>query len=222
MRFRAALDDGEHGVAAREIDIADIGQSCGPRLGMLLTAPGKTSQTPTVPTVSIAPVALAAASTASAISAAARNASRRSGISTAPAWPPSPSISISQGGGRGDGGDDAERDAGAFQQRTLLDVQFDEGVIVAGGQRAPTPADRRSRRRREPHRGLRHRASLSAAARAGSSVPESRRLPRQPMPKRVGSSEVKRISSMERRGRKPARCSARIASSAPSTPTVPS
>ena len=34
--------------------------------------------------------------------------------------------------------------------------------------------------------------------------------------------EVKRISSIERRGRNPARCSARIASSPPSTPTVPS
>ena len=50
---------------------------------MLLTAPGNSSQTPTVPTVSIGPVESAACSTASASSAAARNASRRPGISLA-------------------------------------------------------------------------------------------------------------------------------------------
>ena len=37
-----------------------------------------------------------------------------------------------------------------------------------------------------------------------SSAPASRRLPRQPMPKRVGSSDVKMISSIDRRGWKPA------------------
>jgi len=64
------------------------------RLATLLTAPGKTSHTPVVATVSILPLDFAAASIASAISAAARNASWRSGIRTAPAWPPSPSIKI--------------------------------------------------------------------------------------------------------------------------------
>ena len=33
-------------------------------------------------------------------------------------------------GGRGDGGDDAEWDAFALEQRALLDVQFDPGVVV--------------------------------------------------------------------------------------------
>ena len=42
------------------------------------------------------------------------------------------------------------------------------------------------------------------------------------MPKRVGSSDVNISSSIDRRGRRPDACSARIASSAPSTPTVPS
>ena len=48
------------------------------------------------------------------------------------------------------------------------------------------------------------------------------RLPRQPSPKRVGSSAVKLMSSTGRRGRTPAARSARIASSPPSTPTTPS
>ena len=64
------------------------------REGMLLTAPGKTSQTPTVPTVSIAPVDLAAASSARISSAAAASASLRPGISLPPACPPSPSITM--------------------------------------------------------------------------------------------------------------------------------
>ena len=42
------------------------------------------------------------------------------------------------------------------------------------------------------------------------------------MPNRVGSSDVNSTSSMLRRGTKPSACSATIASSAPSTPTVPS
>ena len=35
-------------------------------------------------------------------------------------------------GGRGDGGDDAEGDAFAFEQRALLDVELDPGVVVVG------------------------------------------------------------------------------------------
>ena len=42
------------------------------------------------------------------------------------------------------------------------------------------------------------------------------------MPKRVGSSEVSWMSSMDRRGRRPLRFKARMASSPPITPTVPS
>ena len=42
------------------------------------------------------------------------------------------------------------------------------------------------------------------------------------MPKQVGSSAVKITSSMDRRGWNPLDCRARIASSPPSTPTVPS
>ena len=44
----------------------------------------------------------------------------------------------------------------------------------------------------------------------------------QPMPKRVGSSEVKTRSSMERRGVKPDSLRERMASRPPRTPTVPS
>jgi hypothetical protein len=64
--------------------------------------------------------------------------------------------------------------------------------------------------------------SRNAAARAGASDPQSSRLPRQPMPKRVGSSAVKITSSIDRRGVWPARISARMASRPPSTPTTPS
>ena len=55
-----------------------------------------------------------------------------------------------------------------------------------------------------------------------SSNPAIMRLLKQPMPKRVGSSAQNEISSIDRCGRKPALCNARIASSPPSTPTVPS
>jgi len=53
-------------------------------------------------------------------------------------------------------------------------------------------------------------------------VPDRRRLPRQPTPKRVGSSEVKWISSIERMGRNPLALRDRMASSPPRTPTTPS
>ena len=99
------------------------------RLGMLLTAPGKTSQMPTVATVSIARWTSRAASTASAISAAARKRRGDRGISTAPAWPPSPSISICKLAGAAMAVTTPSGMSGAFEQRTLLDVQFDEGVI---------------------------------------------------------------------------------------------
>ena len=63
-------------------------------LGILLTAPGKTSHIPTVATVSIAPLVRAAFSIARISSDAAHRASRRSGMSTAPACPPAPSIEM--------------------------------------------------------------------------------------------------------------------------------
>ena len=47
-------------------------------------------------------------------------------------------------GGRGDAGDDAERNAFALEQRTLLDVQLDPGVIVVRRQSARRRAARRS------------------------------------------------------------------------------
>src|SRR6516165_1468494 len=64
------------------------------RLGMLFTAPGNTSHTPTVATASIEPLVRASFSTARINSAAAHKASLRSGINTAPACPPKPSIKI--------------------------------------------------------------------------------------------------------------------------------
>ena len=52
-------------------------------------------------------------------------------------------------GRRGDGGDDAEGDAFALEQRALLDVQLDPGVVVVGrqahgGERAVKPAAART------------------------------------------------------------------------------
>ena len=97
---------------------------------MLLIARGKISQTPVVPTLSMAPVDFAAASTASAISAAARNASRRSGISTAPACPPLSFNVDPQAGRRRDRRHHTDRQFRAFQQRTLLDMQFDKRIVI--------------------------------------------------------------------------------------------
>jgi len=76
--------------------IADATEATAARRGVTvhteMTAPGNTSHTPVVATVSTLPLDFAAASAASAISEAARNASWRSAMRTAPAWPPSPSI----------------------------------------------------------------------------------------------------------------------------------
>ena len=76
-----------------------------------------------------------AASTASAISAAARNASRRSGMSTAPAWPPSPSIWILRLAGAAMAVTTPKRNAALFEAWTLFDMQLGEGRIIALGQR---------------------------------------------------------------------------------------
>src|SRR5215467_10444789 len=64
--------------------------------------------------------------------------------------------------------------------------------------------------------------SVSLAAASADNVPESKRLPKHPMPKRVGSSEVNTSNSMECFGRKPERRNARMASRPPNTPTMPS
>ena len=108
-----------------------------------------------------------------------------------------------------------------LEQRTLLDVQFDERFVVAARQfhffeRRVYPALRRTSSSDAP--------SLSTSFRAASGVivPDSSRLPRQPIPKRVGSSDVNMSNSIECFGRKPQRCNERIASSPPSTPTTPS
>ena len=69
---------------------------------------------------------------------------------------------------------------------------------------------------------VRFSRSFMLSAVSGSSADDIKRLPRQPTPKRVGSSDVNRINSSDRRGQKPDRLSARNASIAPSTPTVPS
>ena len=58
-------------------------------------------------------------------------------------------------------------------------------------------------RERRHSSSVRPLSSASAAARSGESAPESRRLPRQPMPKRVGSSAVKTTISIDRRGWNP-------------------
>ncbi len=88
----------------------------------------------------------------------------------------------------------------AFQQRALFDVQFDEGGVVARCQ------DGRFERAGETGRRAQFDRACDLHGRAGGDphrkfrVPASRRLPRHPMPKRVGSSEVKSTSSMERVG----------------------
>ena len=100
------------------------------RLGILLTAPGNTSQIPTVATVSTAPLLRAALSIARISSAAAQRASRRSGIRTPPACPPAPSIAIAQAGRSGNARHDSERRPLTFQYRALFDVQLNERLVV--------------------------------------------------------------------------------------------
>ena len=155
MASARLLDDGEHGVAAGEIDVADIDQDAD-AAGDAVDRAGKD---------------LADADGADGIDRsgalsggfhrqrdlgggqkgiAAIGHEHRAGVAAF-------AFDLeSQGGGRGDCGDDAERDAGAFEQRALLDVQFDEGVIVIAGQRDRRPAGRRSRPRCGPRRGWRH------------------------------------------------------------------
>ena len=89
---------------------------------------------------------------------------------------------------RGDGRDDADGNAGPFEQGALFDMQLDEGGKISRGQpdvgqltlKSGGPAD------------VVERASLGVSAAPSSTsavkLPARARLPRQPMPNRVGSS----------------------------------
>ena len=126
-----------------------------------------------------------------------------------------------QAGRRGNVRDQADIDAFLLEQRALLNVQLDELVEAARGhgdgfKRAVNPACVRSSSR------LRPSLSRRASGLLRSEHVAIMRLPRQPMPKRVGSSAVKITSSMERRGLNPSCCRTRMASRPPSTPTHPS
>ena len=165
------------------------------------------------------PLATAAASTASTISAAAR--ARRDGPASARRRRVRPPLRFRRKAGRRrDRRDDADRDALALEERSLLDVQFDERRVCISAQpdvveRAEKPAS--------PPDLVESPASRVRDRRSSAGIePPKRRLPMQPRPNRVGSSLVNITSSIDRRGRKPAACSARMASSPPSTPTVPS
>ena len=131
-------------------------------------------------------------------------------------------------GGRGDAGDDADGDAFAFEEGALFDVEFDPGVVVVGraalteASGPVKPAAVADLRRGFGRCRLVRRLRGGCRRGSGSRVPERRREPMQPMPKRVGSSEVNMTSSMERRGWRPLRLRARMASRPPRTPTVPS
>ena len=142
------------------------------------------------------PVAFAAASTASTISAAAHRASLRSGISTAPAWPPSPRQLHAQRCRGRDGRDGADGHLLALQERPLLDVQLDEGGVMAG--RQAHVGERTAASRHAPHLVERHAVGILERSRgvAAESEPLRSRLPRQPMPNRVGSSLVNMSSSI--------------------------
>ena len=140
------------------------------------------------------------ASTASAISAAARNASCRSGISTAPAWPPWPFDEQPQARRRRNRGDDADVVTVALEHRSLLDVQFDEARRSISMQ--THFAERAAEPGRLPHVVERPAVGVAEALvrHQGRANPDIRREPRQPSPKRVGSSDVNIRTSIERRG----------------------
>ena len=98
---------------------------------MLLTAPGKTSHTPTVATVSREPLDRAPCSTAKAISAAARKHRGDRGISTAPGVPALAFDGYFEAGRRGDRRDHSQRHIVLLEQRSLFDVHFNEGGIIS-------------------------------------------------------------------------------------------
>ena len=192
------------------------------RSGMLLIAPGWTRQTPVVATLSGPPADQAAASTASTASAAAQRASLPAGHQHR-ARVPTLALPGHPHRRRGrDRRDDADREPLALEDRPLLDVQLDEGRVVPSGRAGLSTARHRIPRRGGSRRGRGPPRRAARPVASAVSVPQSARLPRQPMPNRVGSSLVNINSSIDRSGRNPPRCSARIASSPPRTPTVPS
>ena len=170
------------------------------RSGMLLIAPGWTRQTPVVATVSGLPLDRALASTASTASAAAHRASRRPGIKTVARVSTFPFPCDAERRRRGDRRDDADRHAGPFEQRTLFDVQLDEGGKVPG--REPDLRELALETRLAADLVERAALGVLAARPATPAVmaPASARLPRQPMPNRVGSSLVNIKSSIGRTG----------------------
>ena len=189
---------------------------------MLFTAPGKTSQIPTVATVSIDPVDRAAFSTARISSDAAHSASRRSGITTAARVPSRAFDRDSHAGWRRDLGHNSERHALSFQKRPLLDVQFHPRFVIPARQwhilefaghpgRTPHFVHRRALSILQLARSLRRKTVPKASgcrctrSRTESALPTS-------------AAAVQSNSAAEIRSR----CSARIASSPPSTPTTPS
>ena len=104
------------------------------REGMLLTAPGKTSHTPTVPTVSIAPVHLAAdlKSENQLCRRGERILAARHQLSAGV-----PAFAFNHdahAGRRGDVRHQTDVDPFLLEQRSLLDVQFDELMEAARGQ----------------------------------------------------------------------------------------
>ena len=129
-----------------------------------------------------------------------------------------------QGARRRDALHHPDREVLLFEQRPLLDVQLDEGGIAAGFEpdrcRVACPCKPAARRN---FSSVLPSPSRNAAAFSSESVPASIRLPRQPMPKRVGSSAVKTIE-FEGGLRLEAAASAATGRPrcAPRTPTTPS
>ena len=112
---------------------------------------------------------------------------------------------VAVAGGGGDVGDDADGDVFAFEERALLDVELYPGVVVVGREVDGGEGAGEAGGGADLVEGwISFRcASWRASALVGSRVPPRRREPMQPMPKRVGSSEVNMRSSMERRGWRP-------------------
>ena len=161
------------------------------RLGMLFTAPGKTSHIPTVATVSIDPLDRAAFSTARINSDAAQRASRRSGIRTPPACPPEPSIEMRALAGAAIFVTMSKVNVFTFQHRPLFDVHFDECLVIAGRQSDFFEFAAHARRAAELRRPIFRRCRAVCEQHPQKGCPRASRLPRHPIPKRVGSSEVK-------------------------------
>ncbi len=101
------------------------------REGMLLTAPGKTSQTPTVPTVSIAPVRFGGGFERKNQLSCGGQRIFAAGHQLAAGMAAFAFDEDAHAGGRGDVGHEADIDAFLFEERALLDVQLDELMKAA-------------------------------------------------------------------------------------------